>query len=85
MQWNRAVVMRRCIASRNDASLGRITFNADDSMDDGGVKAAVIKHDVAGLDRICRNRLKGNHVAVFDGGPHAGPAHSQLYWQSARQ
>jgi len=85
MQRNGAVVVRSRIASRNDAPLGSTTFDADDSVDDGGVKAAVIENYVAGLDRICSDGLEGNHVAVFDGGPHAGPAHSQLDWQSPRQ
>jgi hypothetical protein len=85
MQWDGTIVMRSRIASGNDASLGRVTFDADHSVDDGGVKAAVIKHYVTGLDRIRSDRLEGNHVAVFDGGPHAGPAHSQLDWQSPRQ
>jgi hypothetical protein len=85
MQRNGTIIVRSRIASRDDASLRSISFDADYSVDDGGVKAAVIKHYVTGLDRIRRNRLEGNHVAVFDGGPHAGPAHSQLDWQSPRQ
>jgi len=85
MQRNWTVVVRSRIASRDDASLGRITFDAYDPVNNGGVKAAVIKHDVAGLDRIGGNGLERNHVAVFNGGPHAGTAHSQLDWQSSRQ
>jgi hypothetical protein len=85
MQWNGVIIVRSRIASSNNASLGSITFDADNSVDDGGVKAAVIEHNVTGLDRIRGDRLEGNHVAIFDGRSHAGPAHSQLDWQSSRQ
>src|SRR5688500_18832575 len=83
MQRDWRVVVRSRVSASDDATFRGRALQADDSVDDGGVHAALIEHDVTLFDWVLRDRLKSDDVAVFDGGTHAASAHTQLNGQAA--
>ena len=75
---NGAVAVRSRVPAGYDASLGRSALQTDHPVYHRGIVAAVIKDYVALFDGLVGDWNDGDYVAVFDGGTHAGAAHTKL-------